>query len=60
MSAVPDDEALIRVRVIRRDQYRCQWRHRPGMPPCGEYAPMVGTTLYSDDIVALCLRHSLG
>lgn len=54
-----EEAALLRIRVLRRDEYRCRWRHREGSPMCGEHAPNIGTTLHSDAIVALCIRHHL-
>ncbi len=50
--------ALLRVRVLRRDSYRCQYRTSKGLP-CGAPAPLVGSRPADDEIVALCLEHSL-
>lgn len=50
--------ALLRIRVLRRDAYRCQWQVRRGQP-CSAPAALVGSRPSDDEIVALCFRHAL-
>lgn len=51
--------ALLRVRVVRRDGYRCRFQTGPRKPPCGAPASHVGSRPVDDEIVALCLSHAL-
>jgi hypothetical protein len=51
--------ALLRVRVLRRDGYRCRWATGRRARPCGAPASLVGSRPADDEIVALCLSHGL-
>lgn len=58
---LPEDWSLRRVRVLRRDGYRCQWRMSTGAP-CGELANQVDHVIAGDDhgldnLQALCRYH---
>lgn len=46
-------DALVRIRVLRRDGYRC--KARSGYTTCGQPAPHVGTV--DGEAVALCPAH---
>jgi 5-methylcytosine-specific restriction enzyme A len=59
---LPDDWPLRRIRVLRRDGYRCQHRDAPGTPMCGAPANQVDHVERGDDhsldnLRALCRRH---
>ncbi len=61
-SRLPADWAKRRLRVLRRDGYRCQHRNRPGAPKCGTPANQVDHVQPGDDhdyanLRALCRRH---
>lgn len=47
-------DALTRIRVLRRDGYRCMARE--GMYTCGKPAPGVG--MDGDHLVAMCPVHA--
>lgn len=50
--------ALTRIRILRRDGYRCLWRTVRGRT-CGSPASNIGSRPADDEIVALCFEHSL-
>lgn len=51
----PHMDALVRIRVLRRDGYRCMAR-TTGRAVCGRPAPYVGKD--ADEVVALCPVHA--
>ena len=55
-----DDEkaALIKVRTLRRDGYRCRHREEPHTPMCGAFSREVGRDPTTDEYVALCPAHA--
>ena len=55
-----DDEkaALLRVRTLRRDGYRCRHREKPQEPMCGAFSRDVGKDADSNEYVALCPNHA--
>lgn len=58
MDDATEREALRRIRILRRDSYRCRFA-TDSSRPCGAPASMIGTRPVDDEVVALCLRHSL-
>lgn len=48
-------DALVRIRVLRRDGYRCQARE--GYAMCGKPAPLVAALGTTGEPVALCPMH---
>lgn len=59
---LPDDWATRRLRVLRRDGYRCQHRDSPAGPKCLEPANQCDHIIAGDDhslenLQALCRRH---
>lgn len=55
-----EERALLRLRVLRRDGYRCRHRNGPRARLCGAFAGWVGTDPEEGEIVALCLAHAPG
>lgn len=51
--------ALLRVRVLRRDSYRCQHKASERGRLCGSPAAFIGGRPADEEIVALCLKHHL-
>lgn len=49
--------ALERIRILRRDAYRCGYRVKREAP-CGAPASLIGSRPADDDIVALCGHHA--
>lgn len=61
MSDMQDEReavALTRIRILRRDGYRCRFRVGRGAP-CGVPASMIGSRPGDDTIVSLCLAHAV-
>lgn len=61
-SRLPDDWPKRRLRILRRDSYRCQHRDSPSSPPCDAPANQVdhierGDDHRLDNLQALCRRH---
>lgn len=61
LAELPDDWPLLRIRVLRRDGYRCQARDSTGAV-CGEHANQVdhivpGPDHSLDNLQALCRWH---
>lgn len=54
-----EDYALLCIRVLRRDGYRCRWKAHTREAECGAPAPRIGPTPVGEEYVALCLRHYL-
>ena len=50
--------ALQRVRVLRRDGYRCKAHRSPRKAICGARAGRVGPRSTDQEIVALCPTHA--
>lgn len=55
-----DDEtaALIKVRTLRHDGYRCRYRESPHGPICGAFSRDVGRDPTSEEFVSLCPAHA--
>lgn len=59
---LPKDWARIRLRILRRDGYRCRHQQVPGAPRCGRPANQVDHIIPGDDhrdanLQALCAWH---
>lgn len=55
-----EERALLRIRVLRRDGYRCGHRDPESRRACGKPASLVGSGRTAEpeaEPVALCLRH---
>ena len=50
--------ALIKVRALRRDAYRCRHRETPHAAPCGAFSRDVGLDSTLNEYVALCPAHA--
>lgn len=53
-----EERATLRIRVLRRDSYRCMARHEPHTPICGAFTSQVGPDPDTGEIVALCPSHA--
>ncbi len=51
-------EPLLRLRVIRAGGYRCGWRPRKNVSPCGAPARFAGFSPASRTPIPLCPRHA--
>lgn len=57
---IDQDEAraLLRIRVLRRDAYRCMFRHAPQDAICGALAKAIGEDTHTGEFVTLCPSHA--
>lgn len=53
-----EHRALLRVRTLRHDGYRCQYRESAQAPVCGAFSSAVGQLLTDESLVALCRLHA--
>lgn len=53
-----EERAWLRIRVLRRDAYRCKARLAQHAPFCGAFACLVGVDPFSGEVVTLCTDHA--